>query len=189
MPQCVCGNDLPPVVHGSGRHRRYCSEWCRRHDGRAHAVARRTFEQLRPGRTERQQTIVPAPGVWMFDLALPEQTRLLFDVRARTVALFSTQHETSHAVLLPAFRLTPTETQVLLVLCQAYPHHASHHALCAALSPYTSSPHTHEWGLQRSLRRALGTLAPLLHQLGLQIVTLRTTGYQLVLLPSCLSDP
>ena len=113
--------------------------------------------------------------LYALDPILPACTRLVVDPSSHVALLLYVDAEVPLCVL-HAVRLTPSASDLLLALLQAYPDHCPYRTLFAALYPMDP------WDRQlatRPIRRAVVTLSRALQHLGLAVIALRRRGYVL----------
>ena len=134
-------------------------------------------------RRVKTAAIPPVPHdvqVFVLSEILPDHCCLVLDLFHRSVTVLRFEEAvlaSSHA----CFSLTPSAARVLACMLRASPASCSYQALFAALYPLGSDAGGWEPTLGlRPIRRALRALAPVLRQLGLQVVALRGQGYLLV---------
>jgi hypothetical protein len=115
------------------------------------------------------------------DGLLPANQVLAVKPSLRTVTLMAiTADEEAH--LLEQQHFSPNGMRVLVPLLQAYPHYCPYEVLLASLFSYTPQQardhlQGHWDSTIRPVRRAMNSLVPGLRAFGLQVHSIRSTGY------------
>jgi hypothetical protein len=136
-----------------------------------------------------------------FELAnlLPEGQTLALNTRLGTLALLTSEPETSHPTLLAEQQFSSSEMSVLVPLLQAHPHYCPYEVLLASFNCGNTAEATVErfrlrlqeaqfagvWDYEmRPVRNILSRTRFKLREFGIEISSILETGYILIYLPS-----
>lgn len=115
------------------------------------------------------------------DGLLPANQVLAVNPSMRTATLFASTAD-EDAYILAQHHFSPNGMRVLVPLLQAYPHYCPYEVLLASLFSYTPDEarvqlQDHWDSTIRPVRRAMNSLVPGLRAFGLQVHSIRSTGY------------
>jgi hypothetical protein len=110
---------------------------------------------------------------------LPDNQKLVINPTARTVVLFA-QTSPGEADIVTVQQFSPNGMRVLIPLLKAYPNYCPYETLLAHLFSLTLDEARRQL---RSIRRAIGSPATGLRAFGLQVRSVRDTGYLVEAIP------